>query len=602
MVMNHTPWAVDNMKERSAERVVGITDYFVSLPPTKYLIIAIVLLGFIFGLIINFGKYNDIDLILKGSVDGILLLSIPALVSSIVIKLMIKKISFKRVVATTLVGEIIYTITYAASFFLSSYNPSYGEMIVLLGAGIAFILWYAVARLIFILRFRSILFAVIQLLFHLIFLLSSSKIYVSDEPIFSIAKFYVAAFVLLVAMFIFFFIVNRPLKKSFGISSTDAFSHVVGQWLYQDNALEKTFESVGQDAKTLLTLFSFKRKNDNIFLVVPNVHFGPFGTLGGSEFSHLIANGLSARYKAKALVFHGTATHDLNPVSSKELDKVLDACDACLKNAKYENANIAFLSGNEQECNAEALLINNNVFVGLTRAPLVTEDINFGVGLSIINEAEKTVSIAAIADQHNSETGEIVSFEPGDKVSYNYIRSVNNALSKKPKFKSLKIGYAERYFDYKFIGKAGIKVLVFSSMPEYVLVLVDSNGVAPDFRDKLISEIKDVGKKYNKNWQVGVYTTDTHQINVVRGVRNPLRDEISLVEEIKAAVVEAMLDMQSAQFYAAKKWFDIRVIGPRQSIEIVSTLNATISLAKFIAPLILIGGIAAVLLILRKIG
>src|SRR3989338_1965071 len=319
-------------------------------------------------------------------------------------------------------------------------------MIVLLGAGIAFILWYAVARLIFILRFRSILFAVIQLLFHLIFLLSSSKIYVSDEPIFSIAKFYVAAFVLLVAMFIFFFIVNRPLKKSFGISSTDAFSHVVGQWLYQDNALEKTFESVGQDAKTLLTLFSFKRKNDNIFLVVPNVHFGPFGTLGGSEFSHLIANGLSARYKAKALVFHGTATHDLNPVSSKELDKVLDACDACLKNAKYENANIAFLSGNEQECNAEALLINNNVFVGLT----------------IINEAEKTVSIAAIADQHNSETGEIVSFEPGDKVSYNYIRSVNNALSKKPKFKSLKIGYAERYFDYKFIGKAGIKVLVFS--------------------------------------------------------------------------------------------------------------------------------------------
>ena len=145
-------------------------------------------------------------------------------------------------------------------------------------------------------------------------------------------------------------------------------------------------------------------------------------------------------------------------------------------------------------------------------------------------------------------------------------------------------------------------MLVFSSMPEYVLVLVDSNGVAPDFRDKLISEIKEVGKKYNKNWQVGVYTTDTHQINVVRGVRNPLRDEISLVEEIKAAVVEAMLDMQSAQFYAAKKWFDIRVIGPRQSIEIVSTLNATISLAKFIAPLILIGGIAAVLLILRKIG
>ncbi len=590
------------MKEHSAERVVSITDYFISLPSTRSLFITIILLGFVFGIIINFTKYQGIDLVLKGSVDGILLLSIPAVISSVVIKLMIKKVPFKRVIATTLVGEIIYAITYGASFFLTSVSPFYSEIITLVGAALVFVLWYVIARLVFVLRFRSFLFAIIQLLFHLVFLLSSSSIYVSNEPIFSIAKFYVAAFILLIAMLVFFFIINAPMKKSFGVSGTDAFSHVVGQWLYQDTELEKTFENLGQEAKTLVSLLAFKREKDSMFLVVPCVHFGPFGTLGGSEFSYLISKELNNKYGAKTLVFHGTVTHDLNPVSSKELAKVISACDSCIKNAKYVSANISLLLGNEDECNAETLIINDTAFVGLSRAPAVTEDINFGVGMAIMNAAEKNVSLAIVADQHNSETGEIVSFEPGDKVSYNYMQAVSNTLSKNAKKRSLAVGFAERYFNYPFIGKAGVKVLVFSSIPEYVLILVDSNGVTPDFRDKLISEIKEVGNNYKKDWHVGIYTTDTHQINVVRGVRNPLREEKSFLEDIKAAVVEAMFDMQPAKFHAAKKWFDIKVIGGKQSTEIVSTLNAVVSVAKFIAPLLLLGSIAAILLVLRKIG
>ena len=46
--------------------------------------------------------------------------------------------------------------------------------------------------------------------------------------------------------------------------------------------------------------------------------------------------------------------------------------------------------------------------------------------------------------------------------------------------------------------------------------------------------------------------------------------------------------MQPARFYSAKRWFDIRVLGAKQSIEIISTVNSIVAVAKIIVPLLLI--------------
>lgn len=607
--------------EKNIKNAVGLTYYFISLPPSKYLLILVVLLGLIFGIGINFNKYSGLELLIKGIVDGLILISIPALLSSAVIKLMIRKMPFKRIIATTLIGEVIYAIAYSIGIFLFSISsPFYAELFIIFGAAIVFVIWYVIARLIFILRFRSILFAIIQLLFHLVFLLSSNSIVNTElayssqnqDPIFSAVKFYLASFILMIAIYIFFIILSAPTKKNFGLSSTDVITSVVAQWLYKDKRLENTFERLGHEAKTLVSLLTFKRKNDSVFFVIPCVHFGPFGTLGGSEFSYLIAKELNKKYvqdKAKTFVFHGTATHDLNPVSTNELSNLIKTCDKCIKKASFENfddATIVFSQSQKEECFAETLLINDTAFVGLTRAPHVTEDVNFGLGLAMASEAEKYVKLAVIADQHNAETGEITTFEPGDPIAYNYVQAVidsikkattNKKLSKNP----LSVGISERHIYSPFIGKAGIKVAVFSSSPDYVLILIDCNGIAPEYREEIMMEIKKIGKHYKKNWNVGVFTTDTHQVNVVRGVRNPLKEEKNVLEEIKTAVVEAMFDMQPTRFHAAKNWFNIRVIGAKQSVEIVSTINAIVSVAKIVGPMMLLASLGAVYLLLSRI-
>jgi len=206
-----------------------------------------------------------------------------------------------------------------------------------------------------------------------------------------------------------------------------------------------------------------------------------------------------------------------------------------------------------------------------------------------------------VVDQHNAETGDITSFEPGSPVGFGYMDAIRDALSKDSQKRPLKLGVAFRSVDSDVLGKAGIKVAVFSSSPEYVVVLIDSNGVTPQFRDQLGDEVKRLGKSKGRDFTVGIFTTDTHQTNMVRGVLNPLKEEENIKKAIIEACTEAIDDMQKAEFFADKRWFDIRVIGAKQSIEVISTINSIVAVSKITLPLILLGGLLLLLAIATRV-
>lgn len=574
---------------KNINRAVSLTSYFITLPPAPTLIFAMLALGFVFGLLINIGQENPLP---GAVVDGMMLLALPALLSSIAIKLMIRKMPFRRIAATALCGEFVYSLAYTASLMLYDVNTLWAQLVVMIGSALVFVFWYVIARFVFILKYRSIVFAILQLLFYLIFLLSNQALYVTNQPFIEVAaRFYISSFVLLSAVILFFFIINAPMKKSFGVSSTDAVSSFVSQWLYSNKDLEKTFEQVGESARTIMSIMGFRREGDTVFFLTPYVHFGPFGNLGGSEFSFLLAEEMQKRYGSKAFVFHGTVTHDLNPVSSSEMEKVMESVDEAIKEAKYADASVSLSIGQADECRAEALRINNSALIGVSRAPQVTEDINFGLGLAMIFHAEKELENVMLVDQHNAETGDVTSFEPGSETGYRYLRSIERAISEKSKKGRLRLGIATRTPVSKVIGKAGIKVAVFSTEPQYVLVVIDSNGITPEYRDKVERVVQGIGRGMGKEFVVGICTTDTHQTNVTRGVFNPLKDEEAALEAIKEAVEEAVSDMQEAKFFSDRRWFDINVLGAKQSIEIVSTVNSIVAVAKITLPLIIFGAL-----------
>ncbi|MFH0884130.1 MAG: DUF2070 family protein [Candidatus Micrarchaeota archaeon] len=583
---------------KNINQAVNLTSYFITLPPARYIVFSIVLLGIASGLLFNLGSGKPIEVAIA---DGLMLLTLPAILSSALIKLMIRKMPYRRIAATALAGEFVYSIAYASNLLLAGVNPLWAQLVVLVGSAIVFVLWYVIARFVFILKYRSIIFAMLQMLFYLVFSLSNQAIYVTSEPFLDVAvRFYISAFVLLAALILFFFIINAPMKKNLGLSSTDAMSYLFSQWLYHNKDVEKVFSQVGEDVRTLLSVSGFSRKDGTIFFVTPCVHYGPFGNLGGSEFSYLISDDIDRRYKSRTFVFHGTVTHDLNPVATTEISKLLSEFDSAVKSAKYQDAKVSISLGKMSECRAESLRINDSAIIGLSRAPEVTEDVNFGLGLAMLFEAQKHVGNAMIIDQHNAETGDITSFEPGSLVGFNYIHAIRNALARVPAGKPLKIGASFRPVDSGVIGKAGIKVAVISSAPEYVIVLIDSNGVTPAFRSRIDSEVRSVGKELGREFIVGVFTTDTHQTNMVRGVLNPLKEEEISLSIIKDAVREAVSDMKAAKYFSDTRWFDIRVLGAKQSIEVISTVNSIVAVAKITLPLVFLGGLLLLIAIATK--
>jgi len=580
----------------SLKRAVNLTNYFFSLPSIPALMATLITIALLFGALANLPPKDDFAW--SALKDGLLLLVAPAVLTILAVKALMRKIPFKRIIAMAVAGESIYALAYLIALFVLEKNIFYGQVIIFMGAAFVFLLWYLIGRLVFILKYRSLLFAVLQLFFYMFFLFEfkAAEYFASDIMLGLMIKAYLASFILLAAVYVLFAVINAPMKKTFGYGSTDVFALFVSQWLYKKNDLESAFERIGENAKTIVGVVGFKRKKDAVFFIVPYVHFGPFGNLGGSEFSHLIAEEIKKNYNTESFVFHGTVTHDLNPTSSAELKKITEAIKRILKRAEYESGTVALGTGRCDECVAEALFFGDDAFIGVTRAPRLTEDINFGLGLSMIMAAEKKVGNAVIADQHNAELGEITSFEPASEVGYKYIKAVEAAVAEKRKPQKLKIGIAAKASSANSVGKAGIKVAALSSAPAYMIILIDSNGITPEFKEKIEKSIMD-----GYGYKAAVFTTDTHETNTVRGVLNPAKEEEVLLGEILLAAEEAIKDMQEARAFVDKEWFDIKTIGAKHSIEIVSTINSIVAIAKIVTPLALIGAVVAILAVFSKI-
>ncbi|MFA5077478.1 MAG: DUF2070 family protein, partial [Candidatus Micrarchaeia archaeon] len=561
-------------------------------------------IGILFGtlaFILPLGGQPALEGVFQGALEGLFLLSIPAILTSLLIKLMIRRIPFRRILAASLAGQVIYALAYFAYSFLISSAFPYREAVVFFAASLAFAVWFIIARFVFVLRWRSFLFASLQVIIYGFFLITGTTVAVSGAPLLIIGKFFLASALFLGFVYLFFMIVNAPMKRNFGLNTLDAVSLFLAHWFYESKDIETEFERVGEEAETLLSAFIFKRKEDTHAFLVPYVHYGPFGSLGGSNYSFLISDEIEKKYGLKSFVFHGTVTHDLNPVASSEMEKIVSAFDAEYAKCKPSRSSVSLSRGFCGECFSESLLFKGCAFSGISRAPHTTEDVNFGLGLAIMADAEKHVPMVSVVDQHNAETGDITSFEPGSPVGFRYMRAVSDSLSRKTPGLALSAGFSHRSLAIPQLGLAGIKVAVFSTKPFYAIILVDSNGVKPETRESIMRAASEAAKERKINLEAGVYTTDTHSVNRVRGVLNPLEGEAALLEAVRESVLEALDDMQPASFCAFKTQFAINVFGAKQSIEIVSTVNAIVAVAKIAAPIIIIGSIISILWILSKV-
>lgn len=584
---------------------LNLSKYFVSLPHPAISILLIIAISFIFGILIGIAKEGfRIEAVLAGF-DGLFILALPSIISGIFLFIMRRRVLFKRAIFLSLLSVILYGIFYFISVFGTNFLKE-AKNFVYFGFALSFVVWYFILLLGFNLKRSAIVFSAAQLLIFALFASFFEALTETENFHLILIKIYLTAFVLLAIIYAIFYLVSAPMKKNLGISSLDAISMFAAQWLYGKKDLEETFYEFGEEIETLVWIGKFSGKRQALF-VVPYVHFGPFGNLGGSEFTQLISEAIKENYKKEnyeVFVFHGTVTHDFNPVSSNEINKLISACKKVINQLNPKSAKMSYSCYRFGTVKANAFCINESAFISYSRAPRTTEDVNFGIGLTLMEIGKRIYKSVAVVDEHNAETGDVTSVEIGNPIGFEMISATEKLFDKKEKQEKFLFGFSSGNISLPSLGKNGIKLALFKQGKKlYAIALFDSNGIIPQFRAELVEFFEVLGKEKGLVCKGEIYTTDTHQINNIRGILNPIgtenRGEIMML--LRKLFYEAYERLEEVKFDSGETKFKINVFGPGQSVEIVSTISSVIAILKLIFPAILILAAIILVFLLEKI-
>ena len=589
----------------SMSSVAGLSKYIKTLPETKISIIGIIIISFLIG-----SAYYLIDLtpgtgiieeIIFGGFFGLAVLGISAIMSGALnqqvissfhgINLKIKHSMFLAALAMTVLGIVV--ILGAIISRIIHVDLSINSMI------FACVLIYGLNTLIFWttskVRFSAAaITGLIQPVITIAMYISISFLFVDTSfmgPVIVqiLLKALVAAIIFVLAIYAFIKVIASPFKKNLGIGVLDLLSLFIAHMNEGSNSLEGLFENMSEAIDTIVTFISFKTEEGiKALFISPSVHPGPLGDLGGSNMPTLLAN----KFDHFTMVAHGPSTHDFNPIAVSEIDKIENSVKRGLEKIEYTNEASKFVRYNAKKANIGVQFFNKGMVILSTFAPEAVDDIEFGVGLTMMAQSRSRCGVvdSVIVDCHNSFTPESGEVLPGNAEVFHLI-DVIDAINPEQEKYEIKVGcYADNMDTldkHDGIGESGIKTMIIEvGGQRTAYVLFDSNNMEIGFRKEIIDAVTDLEID-----EIEVMTTDTHTVNTISRGYNPVgivkRPEI--IEYVRKSINEALKDLEKVEVgTGTEKIENLNTFGPNNSTELISTISSVVAVSKIIAPVLLV--------------
>lgn len=589
----------------SMSSVAGLSKYIKTLPKTKYSIIGMILISFLIG-----STYYLIDLtpsqgiledFICGGLFGFAVLGISSIMSG----------ALNQQVISSLHG---INLKIKHSMFLSGLSMTILGIFVLLGCIVsriinvdifinsmlfACVLIYGFNTLVFWatskVRFTvAALTGFIQPVLIIAMYISISFIFVDTSfmgPIIFqiILKALVASIIFVLAIYAFIKIIASPFKKNLGIGVLDLLSLFIAHMNEGSNSLEGLFENMSEAIDTIVTFVSFKNENGiKALFISPSVHPGPLGDLGGSNMPTILAN----KFDHFTMVAHGPSTHDFNPIAVSEIDKIENSVKKGLKRVEYSDSASKFIRYNCEKANIGVQFFNDGMVILSTFAPEAVDDIEFGVGLTMMAQSRNRCNVedSIIVDCHNSFTPESGEVLPGNAEVFQLIDVIDSIDPDQEKFE-VKVGCSANDMGtldkHEGIGESGVKTMIVEvANQRTAYVLFDSNNMERGFRQEIIDAVSDLEID-----EIEVMTTDTHTVNTLSRGYNPIgiakREKI--IEYVKITIQEAIDDLEKVEVgTGTEKIKNLNTFGPKNSTELISTISSVVAVSKIIAPVLLI--------------
>lgn len=584
--------------------VAGLSKFITTLPNIKFSIAGMILISIISGalyFVIDATSYSILAEIVYGGLYTLLIIGVPSIMSG----------ALNQQVISILDG---INVKIKHSMFLSALSMTILCLIIVIGGIISRILNVdlflntLLFGCVLIYGFNTLVFwstakirftkAALTALIHPVLILSMYILitfFVTDTSfmgpvILQIAiKAIIAGVIFVLAIYAFITVIASPFKKNLGIGVLDLLSLFIAHMNEGSNSLEGLFTNMSEAIDTVVTFVSFKAENGiKALFISPSVHPGPLGDLGGSNMPTILSN----KFDCFTMVAHGPSTHDFNPIAVSEIDKIEDAVRKGLEKVEYSPDASIFVRYNSENANIGVQFFNKGMVILSTFAPEGSDDIEFGVGLTMMAQSRSKCHVkdSVIVDCHNSFTPESGEVLPGNAEVFHLIDVIDKIDINQTK-SSVKIGCSQTTMGdlnkQEGIGESGLKTMIVEvENQRTAYVLFDSNNMEIGFRQEIIDATSDLEID-----ELEVMTTDTHTVNTLSRGYNPIgiskRPEI--IEYVKTSIIEAIDDLEIVEVgTGTEKIRDLNTFGPNNSTELISTISSVVAVSKIIAPVLLI--------------
>jgi putative membrane protein len=402
-------------------------------------------------------------------------------------------------------------------------------------------------------------------------------------------------------VWVFVTVIDRPWRRSLGVSVLDFASGFVGHIAEGTRELEEFFEALGEEAVVPVTVLSARRPDgtEKARFVLPMIHPGPMGEIGGGNLPKRVAQ------NADGLGFppHATAGHDFNLVTEREVDTILDAVSRAGARIEYTDTATPSRRATVGEATVTGQSIGDTALLVATYAPNFADDIDYSVGLAAAAEARAHgLTEAMLVDAHNSNNGlegpDLGHVVPGSQDSFHLMEAVGavaDDLADAPRA-PLELGVAWEETPWtpkEGIGPLGIRVAVFAVAGETTAyVLIDGNNMEPGLREDIVAHLDAVDT-------AEVMTTDTHVVNTVSST-NQVGGAIphdALIERIETLLDTALADCEPVEAGMATERARVTVFGNDRTETLASHANAMVAMGGALAGAVILALMAVSVLI-----
>src|SRR2546427_6045487 len=339
-------------------------------------------------------------------------------------------------------------------------------------------------------------------------------------------------------------------------------------WLKSEpEPLEKRLGALGTNGTIEGSILGFTGAKGSIgCVVVSNFHPGPYRDLGSGGLPSRLKASLEKSVGGIAQVPHGVSNHQLNVVSQKDVQRVVEKVVAEYPGSTPIHDSSVMIRSTVDEAKASGQVFGNVVFLTLTLSPMDMEDMPSEVSREIEREAQSRGLTAIIADAHNSMSNQTsITSDQARKLVEASVKVLDQlALARKSPFRAGSA--ADSLAEFRLedgIGPGGLSSLVVKSGNQIVAYLtIDGNNMRTGVREAILEDLEAIGVSDGE-----IMTTDTHLVTgLVRSALGyyPVGAHLDiglLTQKAREHDQQAMATMEESTAGFSRFAIEVRVLG-----------------------------------------